>query len=322
MTDELRAQIGEAAAFLKAKIRRTPLEASPQLSKILGVPVWLKLESLQLTGSFKIRGAWFRLSRLTTSERASGILTCSAGNHGKAVAYAAKAVGIRPAICVPASVDRAKYEGMVALGADVRVSQYAGYDDTEIWAREQAGQEGKLFLSPFDDVAVMAANGGALAAEVLDDLPDARTFVLPVGGGGLAAGFAFHAAEREPGSVVIGCQHELSPGLKVSLDAGHAITRLPPIETIAGGVEGGIGPLPFEILRSRIHYVALVSEPEIYAAVRWMIEKHQYLIEPSAAVTIAACVAEKIGAVTSPAVVVISGRNVGIDIVRRILSEK
>jgi threonine dehydratase len=289
------------------------------LSRLLEQPVWLKLESQQLTGSFKIRGAWFRLSRLSASERDSGILTCSAGNHGKAVAYAAKELGIRAVICVPSSVDRAKYEGMVALGADVRVSQYPGYDDTEIWAREQAKNEGKPFISPFDDVAVMAANGGTLASEVLAELPDAGTFIVPVGGGGLAAGFAFHALETRPGSVVIGCQHELSPGLKVSLEAGHAITRLPAIDTVAGGVEGGIGVLPFEILRSRIGHVALVNEQEIYAAVRWMLEQHQYLIEPSAAVTVAACLFGKIGTVAAPAVVVISGRNVSIQVARRIL---
>lgn len=321
MTEELRTQIEEATSFLKGKIRHTPVEPSPWLSNVLGVPVWLKLESLQLTGSFKIRGAWFRLSRLSASERDSGILTCSAGNHGKAVAYASKALGIRAVICVPASVDRAKYDGMVALGTEVRVSQYAGYDDTEIWAREEAKKEGKPFISPFDDVAVMAGNGGTLAAEVLDELPDARTFIVPVGGGGLSAGFAFYTGEKRPGSVVIGCQHELSPGLKVSLEAGHAITRLPPIETVAGGVEGGIGVLPFEILRSRIHRVALVSERMIYTAVEWMLEQHQYLIEPSAAVTIAACLLGKVEAVSTPTLIVISGRNVGIDVVRRILCE-
>ena len=156
------------------------MEPSPQLSKVLGAPVWLKLESLQVTGSFKIRGAWFRLSRLTAEERATGILTCSAGNHGKGVAYASKAMGIRAVIVVPSSVDRAKYDAMVAMGAEVRVSEFAGYDDTEIVAREMAKVEGKPFISPFDDVAVMAANGGTLAAEVLEDLPEARTFVVPV----------------------------------------------------------------------------------------------------------------------------------------------
>ncbi len=321
MTKELSAQIPEASVFLKDKIRRTPIEPSPALSKILGVPVWLKLESLQITGSFKIRGAWFRLSRLSVSERGSGILTCSAGNHGKGVAYAAKELGIRAVVCVPASVDRAKYDAMIALGADVRISQYPGYDDTEIWAREQAQREGKPFISPFDDVAVMAGNGGTLAIEILEDLPEARTFILPVGGGGLSSGLAFHVTETRGGANFIGCQHELSPGLKLSLDAGQAITRLPAIETVAGGVEGGTGKLPFEILRSRIDRVALVSEREIYAGTRWMLEQHQYLIEPSAAVTVAACLFGKTGPVKAPVLVVISGRNVSADIVRRIVCE-
>jgi threonine dehydratase len=315
MTERIR----EAAAFLKGKIRRTPLEPSPKLSAMLGMPVWVKLELLQVTGSFKIRGAWFRLAQLSETERARGILTCSAGNHGKGVAYAAKALGVGAVICVPKSVDRAKYEGMVALGAEVRVSEYPGYDDTEIWAREQAKAEGKPFISPFDEVDVMAGNGGTLAVEILEDAPEAGTFIVPVGGGGLAAGLAFHVKEKLARAVVIGCQHELSPGLKMSLEAGRAITRLPAIDTVAGGVEGGIGELPFEILRTRIDDVALVSEREIYTGMRWMMEQHQYLIEPSAAVTIAACVAGKVPKITSPAVVVISGRNVSLDVLRRVL---
>lgn len=319
LESELRDNIEQAAKFLNGKIRRTPVERSPELERILGVPVWLKLESLQLTGSFKIRGAWFRLSRLTTAEREAGVLTCSAGNHGKAVAYAARALDLRPVICVPASVDRAKYNGMLALGADVRVSSFQGYDDTEVWAREQAEREGRVFVSPFDDVAVMAGNGGTVAAEILDELPECGTFVLPVGGGGLGAGFAFHVKERRPEAIVAGCQHELSPGLKLSLEAGQAITRLPAIDTVAGGVEGGLGRLPFDILRTRVDRVALVSEQEILAATRWMMEHHQYMIEPSAAVVIAACLYGKAGSFRSPTAIVISGRNAGLEIMRRIL---
>jgi threonine dehydratase len=119
---DLSVLIAEAAAFLKDRVRRTPVEFSQPLSQLLGIPVWLKLESMQLTGSFKIRGALFRISKLTAQERAEGVLTCSAGNHGKAVAYAAREVNVRATICVPRSVDRSKYEGMVAMGADVRVS--------------------------------------------------------------------------------------------------------------------------------------------------------------------------------------------------------
>lgn len=315
----LRTEIAQAIEFLDGKLRRTPVEISPALANRLGAPVWLKLESLQTTGSFKIRGAWFRLSQLTADERASGILTCSAGNHGKGVAYAARELGIRAIVCVPSSVDRAKYEGMVALGAEVRMSEFEGYDDTQAWAEQQALDEGKPFISPFDDIGIMAGNGGSLAAEIMEQLPEAATFIVPVGGGGLAAGLAFHVKAKRPGAVVIGCQHEQSPGLRLSLEAGRAITRLPAIETVAGGVEGGLGELPFAILKSRVDHVALVSEQEIYEATRWVLAQHQYLIEPSAAVTVAACLTGKVGRLSSPAVVVLSGRNVSVDVIRRIL---
>jgi len=285
------------------------VEYSAGLSEILGVPVWLKLESLQLTGSFKIRGAMFAISKLT-----GDVITCSAGNHGKAVAYVKRGA----TICVPRSVDRSKYDAMVKMGADVRVSEFDGYDETQDWAFEIAAREKKYFLSAFDDDAVMAANGGTVAMEVLEDAPDARLFVLPVGGGGLAAGFSVWAKDRLPEATIVGCQHVLSPALKMSLDAGHAITRLPAVETMAGGVEGGIGARTFPVLQPLVDQVALVSEGEILEGVRWMVAHHQYLIEPTAAVTIAACIGGKIQA-AEPVVVVVSGRNVSAESVRRIL---
>jgi len=309
----------DAAQFLNGRIRRTPVELSHPLSQLLGAPVWLKLESMQLTGSFKIRGALFRISRLTPEERRDGVVTCSAGNHGKAVAYAAREAGIQAIICVPRSIDRSKYQGMLELGADVRVSEFDGYDDTEDWARDLAADQALTFISAFDDYAVMAANGGTTAMEVLEDAPAARAFVLPVGGGGLSAGFAFWAKNHVEDATIIGCQHVLSPALRMSLDAGHAITRLPAVETIAGGVEGGIGKLAFGVLAPLVNRVALVSEDEILDGVRWMLQHHQYLIEPTAAVTIAACLTGKIEKLADPAIVVISGRNVSVDTVKRIL---
>jgi threonine dehydratase len=311
--------VDEAALFLRDRIRRTPCEFSTGLSQILGVPVWLKLESMQLTGSFKIRGALFRISTLTEEEKRLGVVTCSAGNHGKAVAYAAHQAGIRATICVPRSVDRAKYEGMVALGADVQVSEFDGYDDTEEWARGMAADRNLTFLSPFDDYAVMAANGGTTAIECVEDAPSAVNFVVPVGGGGLSAGFAWYVKNINKQASIIGSQHVLSPALKLSLGAGHAITKLPAVETMAGGVEGGIGALAFGVLGPLIDRVALVSEHEILDGVRWMLEHHQYLIEPTAAVTVAACLTGKIDKLDEPAVVVISGRNVSADAVKKIL---
>jgi threonine dehydratase len=309
----------EARAFLGGRIRRTPAEPSGGLSEKLGVPVWLKLENLQVTGSFKVRGAFFKLSRLTKAERNAGIATCSAGNHGKGIAYAARAMSLVPTIYVPRTVDSAKHRAMVAMGAEVIVSEFDGYDDTEAWARGQIEKSGKVFVSAFDDEDVMAANGGSLALEVLEDVPDACGFVLPVGGGGLSAGFAYVARERFPEARIVGCQHEKSPALKLSLETGRAVTRLPAVETTAGGLEGGIGAKPFEILRTRVDRVALLSEEEIFEGVRWMLEAHQSLVEPSAAVTVAACLTGKAGSFETPVVVVLSGRNVSLETLRRIL---
>src|SRR5438105_7958727 len=259
-------RIEEAPAFLAGRLGRTPVEESPGLSKAIGAPVWLKLEMLQVTGSFKVRGAFWKRSHLTEAERSAGIATCSAGNHGKGIAWASRLLGLTPTIYVPRSVDPAKHSAMVALRAEVIVSEFDGYDDTEAWAREQTAQSGKVFVSAFDDEDIMAGNGGTLALEVLGDVRDARGFLLPVGGGGLSAGFSFVVKERLTATTIVGCQLEASPGLKLSLDSGHAVTRLPAIETAAGGLEGGVGEKPFEILRTRIDRVALITEEEILQA--------------------------------------------------------
>ena len=183
----------EAREFLRGKIRHTPVELSPELSEHLGADVWLKLEFLQITGSFKLRGALFKLARTA----APVVLTCSAGNHGKAVAYAAKQLGKRAIVCVPSSVDPVKRRGIEHFGAEIRISPFRGYDETEDWAMDQARVEHLPFISPFDDEEIIAANGGALADELLEDVPGLRTVVLAVGGGGQAAGFACKPALRQ-----------------------------------------------------------------------------------------------------------------------------
>ncbi len=312
------ALIEDAITFLGKRVRRTPLEHSPALSRIAGVPVWVKLEFLQITGSFKLRGAWFRMSRLTPEERAQGIFTCSAGNHGKAIAYAAREMNVKATICVPSSVDEAKYRGMIECGAEVRVSTFPGYDETEDWALALAAREGKTFVSAFDDHAVMAGSGGMLAHEILGELPGARTFVVPTGGGGLSAGMSFYLADKRVAAKIVCAQHELSPGLRMSLEKGTAVTRLPAVETAAGGVEGGLGRLPFEILAKNPPSIAHASEGEIENAVRWMLANHQYLIEPSSAVAVAAVLGQK-AKLEGPAVLVLTGRNVGMKVIERIV---
>jgi threonine dehydratase len=223
-------------------------------------------------------------------------------------------------IYVPRSVDESKYRGIVALGADAQRSDFDGFDETEALARDAAAKSGRPYVSAYDDERILAANGGTLAAEVLEDAPEARTFVLPVGGAGLAGGFAYYAKERLPDCHVVGCQLESSPALALSLEKGEAVTRLPPVATTAGGLEGGIGRTGFGVLRTRVDAVALLSEEDIFGAVRFMLAEHQYLIEPSSAVTVAAILTGKSGPLSTPAVAVISGRNVALSTVKRILA--
>jgi threonine dehydratase len=310
----------EARKALEGRIRRTPIEFSAALSDLAKVPVFLKLESLQLTGSFKIRGAFFILLKLSDEERRRGIVTCSAGNHGKAVAFVSRELGVPAEIHVPGSVDESKYQGMLALGANVVRSRFDGYDDTERLARQEAARTGRRFISAFDDELILAANGGTLAAETLEDCLAARTFLLPVSGAGLAGGFAFYAKTALPDCRIIGCQLALSPALALSLEKGEAVLSLPPIVTTAGGLEGGIGKTGFDVLKSRVDGVALITEEEIFEAVRFMLDKHQYLIEPSSAVTVAAILTGKAGRLDSPVAAVLSGRNVALSTIRRILA--
>lgn len=311
--------IDEASRFLGGRIRRTPMEPAPALAERLGVPVSLKLESLQLTGSFKIRGAYFRLARLTPDEHLRGVATCSAGNHGKAVAYAARALGIRARIHVPRTVDPVKLVGMERLGADVVVADHDGYDDTEIAAREDAKERGLPFVSAYEDDEILAGNGGTLAREIMEDAPDTRWIATPVSGGGLAAGLVTYLGHRAPHVQVVACQHRDSASLARSLEQGVAATSMPPIRTLAGGLEGGIGRGNFAILGDRIERITLADEDAIWEATTWMLGEHQYLIEPSAAVTVAACLNGEIGELDGPLVLVLTGRNMGLDSLRRIL---
>ncbi len=311
--------IEEAAGYLAGKVRRTPLEYSETLSEILGGDVFLKLENLQLTGSFKIRGAFFRLSRLNEEEKKRGIITCSAGNHGKAVSFVAKNLGIPATIFVPKNVDQSKFSGMKRHGAEVIVSPFSGYAETERMAIEASKTSGRPFISAFDDYYVMAANGGTLGKEILDDLPDAKTFIVPVGGGGLSSGLSFYLKERDRETEIIGCMLKDSPALPLSLEKGEAVTSLPSIDTVAGGLEGGLGKLTFEVLKSRISQCALVSEEEIYKGFAFALENLQYLVEPSSSATLAAAVCRKFAIKMFPAVLVLSGRNVSLQTIQKIL---
>jgi len=209
--------------------------------------------------------------------------------------------------------------GMQRYGAEVQVADTNSYDEAEALARAEALALGRPFVSAFEDEAVMAGNGGTLGREILDDVPAVANVLLPVGGGGMAAGMAvaFEGAGRPVRMVA--CQHAASPAFALSLERGVAVTRLPGVDTMAGGLEGGVGATNFELLRTRVRDAVLCSEDEILRAVTWTLREHHLLVEPSAAVTVAACLSGRVPRLEGPTVVVLSGRNLGVGGLRRIL---
>lgn len=310
--------IEQATAFLQGKILETPMEFSPELTHRVGQPIYLKMECLQITGSFKLRGAYYYLSTLTSRESQRGVAACSAGNHGLGMAYAARQLHLPCTVFVPASVDPAKYEKLLKLGAKVIKSEYIGYDDTLNWAEEKARTLKLPLVSAFNDERIMAGNGGTLAVEVLSQLPEATDFILPMGGGGLAGGFAWHIKSLNPRHRMIVCQLAESAALKLSLEQDHAITYMPSIDTLAGGLEGGLGDKCFEILKHRVDEIALIKEEELRYALCWLLQNHQYLIEPSAAVALASCLFGHIKP-QGPTVIVLSGRNVSFTTLQKLI---
>lgn len=308
--------VDEAERRLAPIIRITPVEPSHTLTRVMGVPVWLKLECLQLTGSFKIRGAYAALGQVQ-DRGVSSVATCSAGNHGLGVALAARLLGMQARIFVPQSVDPAKASLLRQQGADLVLSQFQGFDDTELWARAEAEKAGLPFISAYDDRVILAGNGGTLMREIRRQVPDVDTVVVPVGGGGMAGGMAL--CDAAP-SRLVAAQASASPALALSLERGKAVTQLESTgPTLAGGLEGGIGVTGFEALRNRVSKVLLVSEADLADGVRWVLEHHQYLIEPSSATVVAACLSGQVRA-GGPVVVVLSGRNVSLDTLRRLMA--
>ncbi len=302
-------------------VLQTPLVPSPGLSEALGVPVWLKLECAQTTGSFKVRGAVAALSARVAAGDRGGVVTCSAGNHGKGMAWAGDVLGVEVAIHVPSTVDPAKLAGMRQLGAEVVVSEHPGYDAVEVEARAASRSRGRAFISAFEHPHVVLGNGGTLFTEIVDQCPDVASIVVPVGGGGLGAGMGLAASWHDRPVAIWGVQHAQAGALRASLDRGEAITAMEAVPTLAGGLEGGLGMANFAVLQARLAGAVGVDEDAIHDAVRWMIAEHQLLVEPSAAATVAACRAGLVTAEEGPVVVLVSGRNVALDTVRTILAQ-
>lgn len=315
------ADFADAAAALEGVISHTPLDESQHLSDLLGVPVHLKLENLQRTGSFKIRGATYRLSRLTAQERARGVVAASAGNHAQGVALAAKALGIRATIFMPLGVPVPKLLATRGYGADV-VLEGATVETPLRLAAEFAARTGAVFIHPFDHRDVIAGQG-TLGLELMDELPDLDTIVLGIGGGGLIAGVAAAAKARAAAEGrrvrIVGVQAENSAAYPPSLDAGHPL-EIPTSPTIADGIAvARPGDLPFEIIRDLVDEVVTVSEDDIARALLVLLERAKQVVEPAGAVGVAAILAGKVVA-TGPTVTVLSGGNIDPLLLQRVVA--
>ncbi|MDN3494604.1 threonine ammonia-lyase [Planococcus sp. APC 4015] len=311
----------DAAAFLDGVISRTPIDASQHLSDLVGVPVHLKLENLQRTGSFKIRGAAYRLSRLTAEERARGVVAASAGNHAQGVALAAQELGISATIFMPLGVPVPKLLATRGYGADV-ILEGATVETPLRLAAEFAERTGAVFIHPFDHPDIIAGQG-TLGLELWDEVPDLDTVVISIGGGGLIAGVAAalkaRAAAAGRSIRIIGVQAENSAAYPSSLEAGQPLT-VSTRPTIADGIAvARPGDLPFEIIRELVDEVVTVTEDDIARALLVLLERAKQVVEPAGAVGVAAMLAGKITP-QGTTVTVLSGGNIDPLLLQRVVA--
>ncbi len=315
------ADIEQARDVVYRVVERTPMESSRYLAELLGSPVFLKCENLQRTGSYKIRGAYNRLSQLTADERARGVVAASAGNHAQGVALAARELGIKATIFMPIGVALPKLSATRDYGADV-VLQGHIFDETATAARAFAAETDAVFIPPFDHVDIVTGQG-TLGLEILDQVPNADTIVIPIGGGGLIAGVASAAKQRaaaEGRTVrIIGVQSANAAAYPVSLSAG-APTEITIFPTIADGIAvAKPGTLNFDMVRDYVDEVVTVTDDETAKALLVLLERAKLVVEPAGAVGVAALLSGQI-ANTGTTVFILSGGNIDPLMMERVIS--
>ena len=301
-------EIAAAAARIAPFVRRTPCIPCDALSERAGRTVHAKCEHMQRTGSFKIRGATNAVRSIAESDAARGVVTHSSGNHALALAVAAAARGMPAHVVMPANASPSKRAAVERAGAHVVTSGNSGAE-REAMAAEVQARTGATMVPPFDHPWVMAGQG-TIALEILDQVPDAGTLVIPVGGGGMLAGMTIAARAVRPDIRIVGAEPELAGDAAEGKRTGVRAAQRPPV-TIADGLRTPLGELTFPVVRDLVDDIALVSEEEIAAAMRLMFEEARLVIEPSAAVGVAAVLAARIGGNPAvPTVCVLCGGNV------------
>ena len=302
-------------------VRRTPLVPSPTLSARTGTAVHLKLETMQHTGAFKIRGATNKLTSLDEAERRRGVVTVSTGNHGRAVATAAQHLGVRAAVCMSTLVPGNKVEAIRALGAEVRIVGH-NQDEAEVEAERLVAEDGMVIVPPFDDAHVIAGQG-TIGLELMEDLPDLDTVLVPVSGGGLIGGIALAIKAAAPEARVIGVSMDRGPAMYESQKAGTPV-RVEELPSLADSLGGGIGIAnrhSFALVRDFVDELLLVSEEQIAAAMIHAFREERLVAEGGAVVGIAALLNGLVDNLGETVAVVVSGRNVDMDSFARIVGD-
>ncbi len=308
MFDDLRAiDVFAAARRIAGLVRRTPLRHSTALSELAGGDVYLKLEHEQITGSFKLRGAYNALAVMPAEERARGVVASSAGNHGLGVAMAARHFGVAATIFVPARAPEVKKRGIAALGATVD-DQSADYDVAMTTAKAYAAGRGARYINPCLGNPLLAGQG-TVGLEILEELPDTASIVLPVGGGGLLGGVASIVRRVAPMVRIIGAQSINTAAMARSLEASRVVD-IPSVPTLADGLAGQIDAEALDIGQHGLDEMVVLSEDEIAEAIAWLAHVESAVVEGSGAVGVGAVLHRKVAILPMPAVIVLSGGNI------------
>lgn len=310
------ADIFAAAQVIAGLADRTPLVPSPYMSGVVGADFLLKLENMQPIGAFKLRGA---LNAVAGAQDAAGVTCCSTGNHGRGVAYAARARGLRAVICMSELVPQAKVDGIRALGAEVRIVGRS-QDAAQAEAARLVAEDGLTEISPFDDALVIAGQG-TIGLEIMAARPDLETLLIPLSGGGLAAGVALAAKTIKPDLRVIGISMDRGAAMYESLRAGHPV-EVEEVPSLADSLGGGIGManrLSFAMCRDLLDDVILVTEEEIYTAMQVLYYEDRIVAEGACVVGIAAVLSGKV-VPKGPTATIITGRNLDMAMFTRVIT--
>ena len=308
-------RIRHAAEVLSSVVRRTDLIRAPRIN--CDSEIYLKTENLQVTGSFKVRGAYYKISQLTEEEKKRGVIACSAGNHAQGVALGATKNGIKSLICLPAGAPISKIEATKRLGAEVCLVNGV-YDDAYAKALELRDQHGYTFVHPFDDELVIAGQG-TIGLEIIEQLPDVEAVIVPIGGGGLISGVALALKTLKPDIKIYGVQAAGAPSMEVSVKE-NKIIRLPSVSTIADGIavkEPGVNT--FKYCCEYVDEIASITDEEVATAILTLIEQHKIIAEGAGAIAVAAAMLDKFPIKGKKTVCLVSGGNVDVPILSRVV---